>query len=396
MNTMAPTEQLRVLHVIAAFDLNEAQGRAAATIAAYAPGEHHLVCGELHHPSEVFTSVTTTGAALHSFGWVDCAQLSTVVATVRPDVIHLHGGPLLGVSMLRGWSRQVPALASVYAWPRVSLAALRSGIPLGHLRSTPVLAPRTVVNTAAPPALVVSALKRAGVRMALTQDPEVRDLAAAQALPTLLAEGITPPSTARPGTLRPTARFLFAGRAELTRGPDLLADAVERLRGEGFAAKAEFFFRCARDAEMVKQLTQSPNCAVRIGDVDLAAEISNATAVVLPFRFDTTTLAPALVATEAMALGVPVVGGDVHCLRTAVSHGRTGLLAAPGDVGALTTALRSLAADPALATQLGTAAASEIDHRWRSSGIADAAAWAYRTIVAGSIQSKLNYHLSTH
>jgi glycosyltransferase involved in cell wall biosynthesis len=59
---------------------------------------------------------------------------------------------------------------------------------------------------------------------------------------------------------------------------------------------------------------------------------------------------------EAMAAGCPIVvtavGGNVELIR----HMQTGLVVLPNDEAALRTAIERLLADPALATQLGTAA----------------------------------------
>jgi glycosyltransferase involved in cell wall biosynthesis len=56
---------------------------------------------------------------------------------------------------------------------------------------------------------------------------------------------------------------------------------------------------------------------------------------------------------EAMALGRPVVATNVGGTGEAVLDGETGFLVAPGDVGAVTRALVTLAADPARATAMG-------------------------------------------
>lgn len=64
-----------------------------------------------------------------------------------------------------------------------------------------------------------------------------------------------------------------------------------------------------------------------------------------------------LVALEAAACGVPVVAAAVGGLRTLVEHGRTGLLVGERDPESFAAATRSLLDDPALAGELGRAAA---------------------------------------
>jgi glycosyltransferase involved in cell wall biosynthesis len=59
---------------------------------------------------------------------------------------------------------------------------------------------------------------------------------------------------------------------------------------------------------------------------------------------------------EAMATGLPVVGWRAGNLPYLASHGQEGLLAEPGDVAGLATALRTLAEDGQLRARLGAAA----------------------------------------
>ncbi|MFN8167161.1 MAG: glycosyltransferase family 4 protein [Candidatus Nanopelagicales bacterium] len=367
----------RVLHVLAAYDPKEAQGRCVQTITAAVGVDHYLACARLLAGGEEFVDVVETGASLTDFGWRDRERLAAAVRAVRPDVVHFHGGPLGAATLATGWTGGVPTVASVYAWTTVGRHSFGHGVSLRHLRTTPVLATRTIGNTIAPRGALGAALRRAGVRVALTPDPAVREALAHQAIPVGLFEGITPPRRFGPRTPVP-GHFLFAGRAELTRGPDLLADAVQLLRARNVAVSARFCFLSTPDERMVATTTEADGCTVTVGGADLDAEMAGATAVVLPFRFDEATLAPTLVATEALALGVPVVGGDVRCLRSAVTDGETGLLVPPGDVGALARAIERLVDDPAYARWLGANGAMDIAARWARANVGDLARWAYR------------------
>ena len=57
---------------------------------------------------------------------------------------------------------------------------------------------------------------------------------------------------------------------------------------------------------------------------------------------------------EAMAAGVPVISGDLPAIRELVQHERTGLLVPPGDVNALSGAVRRVLSDDQLRCRLGT------------------------------------------
>jgi glycosyltransferase involved in cell wall biosynthesis len=62
-----------------------------------------------------------------------------------------------------------------------------------------------------------------------------------------------------------------------------------------------------------------------------------------------------MVAVEAQLSGAPVIAFASGGLTDVVEDGRTGLLVPPGDVHALAAAIDRVAADPALAADLGSA-----------------------------------------
>ena len=72
---------------------------------------------------------------------------------------------------------------------------------------------------------------------------------------------------------------------------------------------------------------------------------------------------------EAMASGVPVVAPAAGGPLDLVAHGRTGFLFPPRDEDAVTDAVRTLAADPALRAEYGTAARAMVEGRtWAAVG----------------------------
>lgn len=140
MTAHGPRTGLRVLHVLAIYDPREAQGRCMHTIASHAAGEHFLVCSRSSGECQsVFTGIVETGAPLCGFGWLDRRRILDAVQSIRPDVIHFHGGPLGATTMASGWTSGVPAVASIYGWPTVSRRSWGGGVGIGHLRRTPVL-----------------------------------------------------------------------------------------------------------------------------------------------------------------------------------------------------------------------------------------------------------------
>lgn len=88
-----------------------------------------------------------------------------------------------------------------------------------------------------------------------------------------------------------------------------------------------------------------------------------------------------LVALEAAAAGRPVVASDIGGLRDIVVDGETGLLAAPGDPGALRAALGRLIADAGLRQRMGAAAARRAG-RFSADAVVPAFEDAYRVAIA--------------
>ncbi|MDO9353905.1 MAG: glycosyltransferase, partial [Solirubrobacteraceae bacterium] len=67
---------------------------------------------------------------------------------------------------------------------------------------------------------------------------------------------------------------------------------------------------------------------------------------------------------EALAHGVPVVATPVAGIPEAVMERQTGLIVAPSDVNATASAIRTLATDDALRTQLGQAGRALVAERY--------------------------------
>ncbi len=69
---------------------------------------------------------------------------------------------------------------------------------------------------------------------------------------------------------------------------------------------------------------------------------------------------------EAMSCSVPVIGTDAGGVPELITHGKTGVLVSPKSPELLAAAIRNLANDPALATQLGQAGRDLIVREYRA------------------------------
>jgi glycosyltransferase involved in cell wall biosynthesis len=90
-----------------------------------------------------------------------------------------------------------------------------------------------------------------------------------------------------------------------------------------------------------------------------------------------------LVALEAAALGLPVVGAAHGGLVEVVRDGQTGRLVPPGDHRALARSLRALADDPATRRRLGAAAAADVRVRFARERMLGEVQALYERVLAG-------------
>lgn len=138
------------------------------------------------------------------------------------------------------------------------------------------------------------------------------------------------------------------------KGTDVFVDMAERLRAEGLRVDLRIAGRVEDGPEMPwarAQLARAARAGVEyLGPVDVAEELSDWDVMVLPSRQEPF----GLVVTEAMAAAVCVVGSDLHGVADQL-RGGNGVLVAPGDVEALTAAVRGLLAEPERRAELAAA-----------------------------------------
>jgi glycosyltransferase involved in cell wall biosynthesis len=146
----------------------------------------------------------------------------------------------------------------------------------------------------------------------------------------------------------------FVGRLDPQKGVDVLISALSHLGGRH--EPIEIVIAGEGPLESVVRTYAEVgegggHCRV-LGYVSNVSDVySAADALVLPSRWE----GFGLVAAEAMAAGLPVIGTNVPGLRHVVVHGQTGLLVPPDDVQALADAMAALAGDEDARTRYGEA-----------------------------------------
>lgn len=152
------------------------------------------------------------------------------------------------------------------------------------------------------------------------------------------AAAATPGGAVAPeGTARPVV--FFSGRLSLEKGVRLLPGLAR--------AVPEADVHVAGEGPLGDELAAAPGNLSRLGhlsDADLAAHRARAGVVVVPSLFYEHF---GYAVAEALLDARPVVASRIGALPELVEHGATGLLAEPGDAGALAAAVRRALADPA-------------------------------------------------
>lgn len=342
----------RIAHVIAEYSRREAMGRTVAETAERVPGEHSLLTTTAHDGTDPFTSVVELGGAVETFPTGRAKALADALAELSPDVVHLHGGALSPLLAAGSAMKDYPLVVTLYAWPSVpGPMALRRGGLRAAWQSN-VLRPRVAATTVLPTSVAVAALRRAGTRMVLTPDPRVLErLADVDDIPVLRLGSGAPTDPRRAHFNADNPVVLFAGRAESVRGVDTLIAAFAQVRAAIPGARLRLLLIPRPELDTLVAQAQAAGLGDSLELVtepvpDLLAELAAAQLGVWPFKYDYTTSPPAMALVEACAVGLPVVGTSVACIRAVLEGEHLGLMVRPGDPDALAHAMLRLLGDP--------------------------------------------------
>jgi len=147
-------------------------------------------------------------------------------------------------------------------------------------------------------------------------------------------------------------KILFVGRLDKMKGVDILLGAIAELNNQGITSSCtiagdgpdrEALMNLTRKLRIEKQVVFAGTCS------DIVRHLHTAAVFVLPSRSEGMPNA----VLEAMACGVPIIATSVGGIPDIIQNGSNGLLIAPDDIQALSSALASLFTDADLAARIG-------------------------------------------
>ncbi|PRY39497.1 glycosyltransferase [Umezawaea tangerina] len=315
--------------------------------------EVHVVCPS---PTSQDSSTVVGGVAVHRIAstrtpfhaafrvctpWQVGRALPSLLATVRPDVVHVQAHFGVGRTVLRAaLAHDLPVVATNHFMPE----NLLDHSPLPRVLNG-IVSDWTWRD-------LVRVYRRAHAVTAPT--PRAADLLRDRDLPTrAISCGIDLDRFGSAGAhMSTTTTAVFVGRLDPEKNVDellralVLAPAVHaEVVGDGV---------CRTDLE---SLALDLGIARRVRfhgylpDDDLVAVLRRGDVFCMPGTAELQSIATM----EAMAAGLPVVAANAMALPHLVHHGTNGRLYPPGDPAALAAALRELDADPVSRVAMGTA-----------------------------------------
>jgi glycogen(starch) synthase len=291
--------------------------------------------------------------ALRTRDWAEMASLTAKVDALKrefqPDIVHVNfpaSAAFFHLQSIRPGQTTVAAFHSL-VWPKIS--------PLA----------RSLAERA--DALIVPSRFLAGdIASTLSRTPEEFRI---------LENGVAeaPLLSIRPLPDQPPARFLFAGRLEPSKGPEIAVDALADLSRRGVAAELWIAGEGSLDSALSRPRDGwHPEGRItllgKLPQEELAGRFGDVAALLVPSLAKE---AFSLVTAEAAFAGRPVLASRIGALPETVIDGETGLLFDPGNPASLADLMQRVLFEPGLAVHLGAAARERAQSRFRLSLMVD-------------------------
>jgi glycosyltransferase involved in cell wall biosynthesis len=324
--------------------------------------------------------------------------LARVVATERPDLVHIHNTfPLISASILGVLEEHgVPGVATLHNYrllcaggslfrdgrpcheclPSAHLPGIRHGCYRDSRLATVPVAMANAVSRRRWQGLAALVTLSAAQRQLFVDagfDPR-RVVVKPNFVPEVAGSDVEPP---------PGDGFVFAGRLTDTKGIRVILEAWAILARRGLEPRLTLVGSGPLEAEARRFAATHPSVRMvgQVSPTECYAQIRQSRAVLAPSTWEETF---GLVVVEAMMLGRPALVSAIGSFPDLVRHGEDGLVVPPGDAQALADAVASLERSDELARRLGTAARATYERRFRADANLELLESIYDTVLHGT------------
>jgi glycosyltransferase involved in cell wall biosynthesis len=292
------------------------------------------------------------------------AGLDAVVVGVLDAIAAAEGAPALVYQRYGLWSCGPLEHAREQGWP--SVLEVNAPLPEEQARHRRLTDHESAVR------LTQRAFRAADLVYAVSRPVAdwVERLCPGRQVP-VVPNGVDPAAFPAPAGRTAGDVLVFAGTFRPWHGVDLLVEAAGRMvrdpqdRGTSLLLVGDGP-ALPRAVERAVQLGVPVRATGAVAPDEVPALLAGADVGVAPYPAGEHYFSPLKVA-EYLAAGLATVAADVAGLSDHVAHGREALLVPPGDLAALTTALRDVRDDPRLRARLGRAGRQAAERMsWRS------------------------------
>jgi len=298
----------------------------------------------------------------------EAAGIVRAVRAFQPDVLHVQEDSKDALALALPWLGRVPVLLTVHD-------------PKPHSGDDTRVRRRTRHG------LYIAQLRRRADALLVHGErlvADAREVAGGRPRPVhVLPHGpLGERCMAHSQTAQEPGRCLFFGRIEAYKGLRHFIAVIKNLNTQGLSVRGVVAGRGSDLEPHRATLVADPAFELIekfLSPQEVATQFLRADVVVMPYENATQSGVAAL----ALGAGRPVLAFDVGALAEMVLDGHTGLLVAPGDLGALTTALAGLVTDRGLNKRLGTGARHRATKEFSWSHIAAGSLHIYTSLVHG-------------
>lgn len=292
--------------------------------------------------------------------WRIGRRLNRIVADIRPDLIHAHGGraglPSIGIG-----DDRVKRVYTVHGYHFLGKRALS--------RHLAILAERRIARS---------------VDHGIFVSEADRDIAALNAIAfphaSVIYNGIDLTDLEAATSATKDYDLVFSARLHRSKNPLLMLDVMAELAGTGIRllmiGGGEMEDRVRREASQ-RGLDGAIDFTGALPRSEAIALIGRARLFMFPSLWEGLPIAPI----EALACGIPVIASDIAGTREVVTDGVTGRLIRGYDPRDYAEAIRALLADPQELARLAAQGRIDVDRRFRREQASAAHLALYRRLI---------------